>query len=445
MAKILVVDDEAKMAMLVSSTLEDAGHVVSVFHAGDVAVNSLANESFDLVITDLKMSPVDGLEILRETRRLSPDTGIILMTAFATAESAVEAMKNGAYDYLIKPFSLDELTILVDRYLENRRTKVLNEQLNADYENLAVGEFIGESAGVRQLFAMIDKVAKRESTVLLLGESGTGKELVANMIHKRSPRASGPFIALNCAALSETLLESELFGHEKGAFTGAVKRKPGRFELAQGGTLFLDEIGEISPSMQAKLLRVLELGQLVRVGGTETLHSDARIVAATNRNLQSLMERGTFREDLFFRLSVFPIAIPPLRERREDIVPLAAYFLKRHGYLHGALSKACSDLLCSYPFPGNVRELKNIVERAVILADGDPLTPDLLGIQADEQVTEYESGGLNDTERRMIVEALNQAGGNKTLAAESLRITRRRLYSRMKIYGIASGPDGTFK
>ncbi len=445
MAKILVVDDEAKMAMLVSSALEDAGHSVSVFNSGEMAVNALAVEPFDLVITDLKMSPPDGLEILKQTRQIAPDTGVILMTAFASAESAVIAMKNGAYDYLIKPFSLDELIILVDRYFENRRTKVLNEQLVADYEHFSVGEFIGKSEGVQQLFAMIEKVAKRESTVLLLGESGTGKELVANMIHKRSPRISGPFIALNCAALSETLLESELFGHEKGAFTGAIKRKPGRFELAHGGTLFLDEIGEISQSMQAKLLRVLELGQFVRVGGTETLHSDARIVAATNRDLKALMEKGTFREDLYFRLSVFPIAIPPLRERREDIISLAEYFLKRHGYGHGNLPTACCDLLQSYPFPGNVRELKNIVERAIILADGDPLSPDLLGIQADEQVTESESGGLNDTERKMIVDALNQSDGKKTLAAEKLKITRRRLYSRMKIYGITPGPDGTYK
>ncbi len=445
MAKILVVDDEAKMAMLVSSALEDAGHSVSVFNSGEMAVSALTAESFDLVITDLKMSPPDGLAVLKHVRKVSPETGVILMTAFASAESAVTAMKNGAYDYLIKPFSLDELIILVDRFFENRRTKVLNEQLVADYEHFAVGEFIGKSEGVQQLFDMIEKVAKRESTVLLLGESGTGKELVANMIHKRSPRSSGPFIALNCAALSETLLESELFGHEKGSFTGAVKRKPGRFELAQGGTLFLDEIGEISQSMQAKLLRVLELGQFVRVGGTETLHSDARIVAATNRDLKTLMEKGTFREDLYFRLSVFPIAIPPLRERRDDIVPLAEYFLKRHGYLHGSLPPACCDLLKSYPFPGNVRELKNIVERAIILADGEPLSPDLLGIQADEQVAESDSGGLNDAERKMIVDALNQSDGKKTLAAEKLKITRRRLYSRMKIYSITPGPDGTYK
>ena len=445
MAKILVVDDEAKMAMLVASALEDAGHTVTVYNSGDLAIKALGGGSYDLVISDLRMSPPDGLEILKQASQIAPDTGVILMTAYATAESAVMAMKNGAYDYLIKPFSLDELTILVDRFLENRRIKVLNEQFVADYEQFAVGEFVGKSAGVKQLFEMIDKVAKRESTVLLLGESGSGKELVANMIHKRSPRQSGPFIALNCAALSETLLESELFGHEKGAFTGAVKRKPGRFELAQGGTLFLDEIGEISQSMQAKLLRVLELGQFVRVGGTETLRSDARIIAATNRDLKTLMENGTFREDLFFRLSVFPMAIPPLRERQDDIVPLAEYFLKRHSYTHGGLSNDCVETLKRYAYPGNVRELKNIIERAVILADGEPLTPDLLGIQADEQVLEHEPGGINDTERRMIVDALNQSGGRKTVAAEKLKITRRRLYSRMKIYGVNSGPDGTYK
>ncbi|MGB5105792.1 MAG: sigma-54 dependent transcriptional regulator [Candidatus Zixiibacteriota bacterium] len=445
MAKILVVDDEAKMALLLASTLEDAGHSISIFHRGDEALNALANEPYDLVITDLKMPPPDGLEILSTVRQSYPDTGVILMTAYATAESAITAMKNGAYDYLIKPFSLDEMTILVDRFFESRRSKVLNEQLTVDYEKIAVGEFIGASGVVHQLFGMIDKVAKRESTVLLIGESGTGKELVANMIHKRSPRVGGPFIALNCAALTETLLESELFGHEKGAFTGAIRRKPGRFELAQGGTLFLDEIGEISASMQAKLLRVLELGQYVRVGGTENLQSDARIIAATNRDLKGLMETGGFRSDLYFRLSVFPIVIPPLRERREDIALLADYFLRRFNYKHGALDKQCLDSLRSYPFPGNVRELKNIIERAVILADGDPISPDLLGIQADEQNSDVESGGLNDAERKMIVEALNHTKGNKTLTAENLKITRRRLYSRMKIYNITCGPDGTFR
>jgi transcriptional regulator with PAS, ATPase and Fis domain len=280
--------------------------------------------------------------------------------------------------------------------------------------------------------------------VLLLGESGTGKELVANLIHKRSPRADGPFIALNCAALTETLLESELFGHEKGAFTGAVKRKPGRFELAEGGTLFLDEIGEVSAAMQAKLLRVLELGQFVRVGGTEQLHSDARIIAATNRDLKQEMENGKFREDLFFRLSVFPLEIPPLRARPDDISRLADHFLERLGYSHGKLSPACERLLESYPFPGNVRELKNLIERAFILADSEAISPDLLGIDAEEETRPDPKDGLVENERRMIVEALNRAEGNKTRAAAILRITRRRLYSRMKIFEIKVGPGGTF-
>ncbi len=433
------------MALLVASTLEDAGHSLTVHGSGTEALQAIANIDFDLIITDLKMPPPDGLEILRQAKSKSPDTGVILMTAYATAESAVTALRNGAYDYLIKPFSLDELTMLVGRFLDSRRVSVLNEQLAADYESVAVGEFVGNSPGIQELFGMIDKVAKRDSTVLLLGESGTGKELIATMIHKRSARSSGPFIALNCAALSETLLESELFGHEKGAFTGAVKRKPGRFELAHGGTLFLDEIGEISAAMQSKLLRVLELGQFVRVGGTETLKSDARIVAATNRDLKAAISGGSFREDLYYRLSVFPISIPPLRARAADIPQLAEYFLRRLGYKRGPLDPDCVKLLQSYPFPGNVRELKNIIERALILADGDTITPPLLGIEADEETLETSGGGLNDAERRMIVDVLNQAEGNKTRAAELLKITRRRLYSRMKIYEIQSGPDGTFK
>jgi len=444
MAKILVIDDEAKMALLVSGALEDAGHSVSVANSGAEGLEILRAGGIDLVVTDLKMGPPDGLAVLEYVSANLPEIGVILMTAYATAESAVSAMKAGAYDYLIKPFSLDELVILVERYLKGRHSQELSEKLQSDYERVAVGDFIGESAAVSRLFGLIDKVAKREATVLLLGESGTGKELVANTIHKQSARAGGPFIALNCAALSETLLESELFGHEKGAFTGAVKRKPGRFELAQGGTLFLDEIGEISAALQAKLLRVLELGQFVRVGGTEELHSDARIVAATNRDLKAEMEAGRFREDLYFRLSVFPISIPPLRERQEDIAPLADYFATKLGYRHGELAEDCQKLLRSYPFPGNVRELKNLVERAFILADGDPITPDLLGIDVEEETTEA-AGGLTDMERRTIVEVLNQAGGNKTRAAEILKITRRKLYSRMKIYEIRSDPEGTFK
>ncbi len=445
MNSILVIDDEERMALLVASTLEDAGYQVTSETNSSKAAELITKRGFDLVITDLKMEPLDGLAILEKVKAEQPECGVILMTAFASAESAVTAMKQGAYDYIIKPFSLDELVILAERFLKSRRTESLNEQLRSDYERVAFGELVGESAGVHKLFDLVDKVAKRESTVLLLGESGTGKELVANLIHKRSPRAGGPFIALNCAALTETLLESELFGHEKGAFTGAVKRKPGRFELAAAGTLFLDEIGEISPAMQAKLLRVLELGQFVRVGGTEQLQSDARIVAATNRDLKQEMEKGRFREDLYFRLSVFPIEVPPLRNRKEDIPLLARHFLDRLGYAHGRLSADCERLLSAYPFPGNVRELKNLIERAFILADGEEISPDLLGIDAEEETTIDTEVGLTQNERRMIVDALNKCDGNKTRAAESLKITRRRLYSRMKIYEIKAGPDGTFE
>jgi two-component system response regulator HydG len=433
------------MATLAAGALEDAGHTVTTAESGAEGLKILRASGFDMVITDLKMDPPDGLAIVEHVGREYPDTGVILMTAFASAESAVAAMKAGAYDYLIKPFSLDELVILVNRYLESKHSRQLTEQLQEDYEQATVGEFVGSSAPVRKLLSLVDKVAKRDATVLLLGESGTGKELVANTIHKRSGRAGGAFIALNCAALSETLLESELFGHEKGAFTGAVKRKPGRFELAQGGTLFLDGIGEISAAMQAKLLRVLELGQYVRVGGTEELHSDARIVAATNRDLKAEMEQGRFREDLYFRLSVFPLEIPPLRQRSDDIEPLSNYFLTKLNYHHGRLPQDCLNLLRQYPFPGNVRELKNILERAVILADGDPISVELLGIDADEETMDRSGSGLTDIERQLIVDALNQSGGNKTKAAEILKITRRRLYSRMKIYEIRPAPDGTFR
>jgi len=439
MAKILVVDDEVKMGVLVAGALEDASHEVVRTDKGERALSLISKQHFDLVITDLKMSPVSGLAILKETREKSPETDVILMTAYATAETAVQAMKAGAADYLIKPFSLDELTILVERLVNQRKLTDRVEVLSSDLKRYASGEILGQSAPIAEVLKMIERVARTEAAVLITGESGSGKELVARAIHATSPRREGPFVAINCAALPETLLESELFGHEKGAFTGAAQRKRGHFELAGSGTLFLDEVGEIPTSIQVKLLRVLEEHAFVRVGGTASISVDVRLVAATNRDLLSEMRAGRFREDLFFRLNVFPIHVPPLRERGEDILLLAEHFLSRNAP-HLKLGERARRALLNYRWPGNVRELRNVLERAAILTDGPTIEERHLHLLPGQEIPEEDAdagnAGIADVERQMILRALKETGGNKTEAAKALKITRRMLYSRMRKHGI---------
>ncbi len=440
MSQILVVDDEKKMGFLVGGALEDAGHNVVLCHSGTDAVRQIRTRSFDVVVTDLKMDPPDGLEVLREAKLSNTETEVIMMTAFASASTAVEAMKAGAYDYLIKPFSLDELVLLVGRILKSKKQTALTEQLQTDLERATFDEFIGESEPVRELISMVEKVARTDANVLILGKSGTGKELIANMIHKRSSRSRGPFVAVNCGALTETLLESELFGHEKGAFTGAVKRKLGRFELADGGTLLLDEIGEINQAVQVKLLRALEERKVTRVGGTEEINVNVRVIAATNRDLEKELESERFREDLYYRLNVFPINMPTLAERREDIPRLADYFCRKLGYSYGSLSDEVVEQLRAYDWPGNVRELKNVLERALILAEGEPLTTDHLTIKpkpiAQKPESKPDNLSLGSLEKQAIIDALRESGGNKSEAARLLNITRRMLYSRMEKYGL---------
>jgi two-component system response regulator AtoC len=368
-----------------------------------------------------------------------------MMTAYATAQSAVEAMKAGATDYIIKPFALEELKLLVDKIVEKQKLLALNVQLQEDLGKAVVDEFVGKSRKKKTVFELVEKVAKTDANVLLLGESGTGKELVARAIHRKSKRKNKPLITVNCAALTETLLESELFGHEKGAFTGAYARKLGRFELADKGTVFLDEIGEISPAIQAKLLRVLEEKKFNRVGGVET-----RVIAATNKDLEQYVKTGKFREDLFFRLNVFPIWIPPLRERKEDVPLLVDYFLKKYQYRGKDLPSELMDELVNYHWPGNVRELKNILERAMILSDGKDVEAQHVGLRPvsfagespikEEQekpvLSEIPPSSLGEMEKNMIFEALKKSKGNKTEAAKALHITRRMLYSRMKKYNL---------
>lgn len=442
MAQILVVDDEEKMGFLVGGALEDAGHNLTICTSGNDALKQIRQKSFDIVVTDLKMEPTGGMEILHAAREASGECEVIMMTAFASAQTAVEAMKAGAYDYLIKPFSLDELVLLVQRILSEKKKDARREQLESDLEAFTYDDFIGGSPSVRKLLSMVEKVAATEANVLILGKSGTGKELIANMVHKRSSRSAGPFVAVNCAALTETLLESELFGHERGAFTGAIRRKLGRFELAENGTLFLDEVGEIKPSVQAKLLRALEQRKIVRVGGTDEIGINVRVISATNRDLEKDMESGQFREDLYYRLNVFPVQMPTLAERIDDIPILADYFCKKLNYQHGSLSPDVLNHLTAYHWPGNVRELKNVLERAMILAAGAELKAEHLALKVKpkQEVTTKEgddSGlALDDLEKQAVLDALEKASGNRTKAAQLLNITRRMLYSRLKKYDI---------
>ncbi len=442
MAKILVVDDEPKMTSLICGTLEDEGHQVTTAVDPKKALELIDKHSFDIVITDLSMPEVSGMEIL-DCALQQGNTEVVMMTAFATAQTAVEAMKKGAADYLVKPFSLDELALLVKKLCERQKLVSLADHFQAVDKSSVASEFVGSSAAAEKVKKLIRQVAVTEATVLLTGRSGTGKELAARMIHDLSPRRDHPFIAVNSAALTETLLESELFGHEKGAFTGALARKRGRFELAEKGTIFLDEIGEMSPAMQSKMLRVLEERQLVRVGGVDTIEVDVRVIVATNRNLKTEIETGGFREDLYFRLNVFPIELPTLAERGEDVVTLAEYFLKAQQFCHTGLDPAVQKLLQGYDWPGNVRELKNVLERAVILSGGEPLTVEDFAIEIDDRPlmlpggARSAEGGLEGAEKEMILAALARSRGNKTEAARMLKISRRRLYSRMKVHGIS--------
>ncbi|HVP06340.1 MAG TPA: sigma-54 dependent transcriptional regulator, partial [Candidatus Acidoferrum sp.] len=373
MANILVVDDEPKMTSLICGCLEDAGHRVTTTTKPAEAIRLIGQHAFDIVITDLSMPEISGLEVLAKALT-KEGTEVVIMTAYGTVESAVTAMKKGAADYLLKPFSLDELVLLVRKLADRQKLASLSghyqEVLKARYPS----SFTGSSPAAQRVKALITQVAPTEATVLLTGKSGTGKELAARMIHELSPRREHPFIAVNCAAIAETLLESELFGHEKGAFTGATARKRGRFELAEGGTIFLDEIGEMSPGMQSKLLRVLEEKKLIRVGGVDTIDINVRLVSATNRILKDAIAKGSFREDLYFRLNVFPIELPNLSERGADVIEIAEQFLATHGYRQGSLESTVRDLLLSYDWPGNVRELRNVLERALILAAGEPLS-----------------------------------------------------------------------
>ena len=451
---VLVVDDEKGIRRAVAAELEDQGYQVVQAASGSEALLRFREAPADLVVTDLKMDGLDGLEVLREVKRLRPETEVMVMTAHGTVETAVAALRAGAYDYLAKPFDLDDMVFSVGRMAEKVRLATENTRLRADLRRrYSFDNVIGASGPMQEVFGLVARVAPRGATVLLRGESGTGKEVVARLIHHESGRAGGPFLAVNCAALPESLLESELFGHEKGSFTGAVASRPGLFREAEGGTLFLDEIGEVSPNIQVKLLRVLQEKEVLPVGGRAPVSVDVRIVTATNRDLEGGMADGSFRDDLYYRLSVFPIFVPPLRERREDVEPLAAHFLEKGGYGGLTFSPETMTRLVGYDWPGNVRELENVVERAALMTDGAVIAPAALPPHVRGQgagggpavsgafVIPEEGIDLERLEEDLIRQAVRKAQGNKTRAAELLGITRRTLYSRLERMGWTTGDD----
>jgi len=438
--KILVVDDEAPVRDMIRKGLSQmGGYDVEVAQNGVEAVEKVEKDVFDLVLTDLKMPEMDGLELLKTIRGTRPEVMVILLTAFGSIETAVEAMKIGANDYITKPIDLNELLIHVSKaQKENlliKENRLLRMEVRKKFE---FNNIIGKSKKMQEIFSLIEKVALGNSTVIIYGGSGTGKELVAKAIHYNSPRADRPFIPFNCGAIPETLVESELFGHTKGAFTGAVQLKKGLFEEANGGTLFLDEISTILPSAQVKLLRVLQEKEVMKVGSTERTRIDVRMIAATNENLEENMKKGKFREDLFYRLHVFPIFLPDLKERKEDIPLLAYHFLdiysKEAKKEIKGISREAIKLLLEYHWPGNVRELENTIERAVIMTDQDYLTPSDLPRDLMEGISEMIKRGvkdrksLDDIKSEYIKEILKEVGGNKRIAAEILRVNPRTLY-----------------
>ncbi len=452
--RILLVEDKEGLRDVLRRTLEQEGYSVLPCSDGKQALAKLQRERFFLVLSDLKLPGADGLEVLRAARRAESTLPVILMTAFGTVSDAVAAMKDGAYDFLEKPVDPDHLLALLQRALQHRNLARENTFLRERFKaELGFPTILGKSSALNQALAHLEKVALTEATVLLSGESGTGKERFARALLHLSRRRTGPFFAINCAAIPESLLENELFGHEKGAYTGAGATKRGKMEMADGGTLFLDEIGDLSPSLQGKILRVIEERCFERVGGTETRSVDLRLVAATNRDLKGLAAEGGFRQDLYFRLSVFPVAIPPLRDRREDIPQLAAHFASRFSAeqkrkIPVRVSPAAMDLLCGHGWPGNVRELENALERAVILCEGDEITPlhlNLSGpspVEAEQRVRELVGlhGSLSEVsqraatlaEREKIRQVLLETGGNKSRAAEALRISYKTLLAKLK-------------
>ena len=446
--KILIADDEPNMIWALKKALVKEGYEIISADNGEAAIENL-KEDPDLIIMDLKMPKMNGLEALQEIKKINPKIPVIMITAHGSTDTAVEAMKIGALDYISKPFDIDELRVVIKKALEY---KSLNDEINYLRERLdeSNSKIIYKSKSMEEVLKLVYRVAPTDATVLILGESGTGKELIANEIHGLSKRNNGPLIKVNCGAFAESLLESELFGYEKGAFTGAVSRKKGKFELAQGGTIFLDEIGEISEAMQVKLLRVLQEKEYERVGGESTIKGDFRVIAATNKNLKEMVDNNEFREDLYYRLNVVPIKIAPLRERKEDIPLLIDYSVEKFSSQMGRnklkINPKALDLLIQYDWPGNIRELQNIIERCVILATGQEITEDLFPSEirirnnfvTSNIVLPDEGLSLEEVEKSLIIQALDKTDNNQTNAAKLLGRTRHTLIYRMEKYNIIS-------
>jgi DNA-binding NtrC family response regulator len=447
---ILVVEDGQSQREMLRDFLVREGHSVAEAENGDTAIQSVLKGHFDMILLDYKMPGMDGMQVLKEVKKINPEIDVIIITAYGTIETAVDAMKAGAIDYITKPVEFDELLIHVDRVSERRTLIRENEILRQELQEKGVtmDKIIYQSHKMDVLINMASRIAVSRATVLIKGESGTGKELLARLIHNLSPRSARLISVVNCSALPESLLESELFGHEKGAFTGATARRIGRFEEADGGTLFLDEIGDITASVQVKLLRFLQEREFQRVGGNQTIHSDVRIISATNRDLESKVKEGTFREDLFYRLNVVVMDMPPLRERKEDVPPLIDHFLKRFAADNGktvtGITSEARDLLLKYDYPGNVRELENIIERAVVISRNSVISVDDLPFDEDRIHPEDAGkrgegllrGSIEDMERKLILEAMEKSGDHQTKAAEILGISERMLRYKLKKYGL---------
>jgi DNA-binding NtrC family response regulator len=448
--KILVVDDDPKILEVIADVLRDEGYAVDTAPGGKQAIRSVDAEFYDLVFTDLKMPKIDGMKVLRHVVDQSPDTMCIILTGYGTIEGAVEAIKAGAFHYITKPVKSGEILMVVEKALKykllERENILLRQQLKKKYR---FENFVGDSRPIQEVFELIEKVADTDSTVLITGESGTGKELIAKAIHYNSHRKDNLMVVINCGAIPEELLESELFGHERGAFTGAHKSRIGRFELANGGTIFLDEIGDMSPNLQVKLLRVLQEQKFERVGSTRTIGVDIRIIAATNQDLFGAVKKGEFREDLYYRLNVIPIKVPPLRQRKSDIPLLVDFFVKKFGqekqkHIKGIASVAM-DTVLKYDWPGNVRELENLVERVIILANGDEIGLDDIPEPIKGRTETMESlvatipkgdidfdHAVEEYEKNLILQALNDTNWVKTKAAKLLKMNRTTLIEKMK-------------